>query len=664
MPETTSGSARCPAAGSLRKCLNRAVHVIFLEFLRLEADVPVFDGLNCLALRAEWEHWCASLVLRVKKSAELFRFRSTLRSVRRCFDFPCSLCDKRAANAARSEWIERMGRERPIGSVSFARRPVWLLKERVRELTAGWGKLLASNREGKVATLGNVYVPDQQGCLETSRGFGGTLATADDDCHPDDVNVLRIGVAKTKGKHRVVTMQSARVKRILTPVHQALYDHISGFGWCVRGDVEKEDMEAVLSDVRTGEGVISGDYTAATDNISASAVRAIVEVLAESPDLTDEERSVLTRSFENIVYRTRSGRVGRILRGSMMGNLVSFPLLCLLNKACFDIACDVFYGRGERRVGRFNGDDCAFPGTRRFFDLWVEVTGVYGLIVNPSKTGFSSGTVELNSMSYSRSCLFRPKPCLSFLMPYRQDPECLLSSVLDGSRFFRASTRAWIVCVAMRYELSIRKPDLSGVSKKDFHWLLRYSWFRRWLRADEPPIKESGDKRTVEVAIGPPPAEVLYPMVEREVIELQKARNDFWTGRAFVRSRRGFACFPEAPPRHVRPYQRVLDRPEIHRLLKSPQPRPPFPPRFSLGPRFWSFVWPRSLLDELESVPGALLGPSEVLVHWLGCSPFLKVERVLQVSFPTAAPWKSRCFRPPLVDFALDPTTGVYHHLG
>jgi len=636
---------------------------VLLEFFGLEHNVPVFDGSCCLALRAEWEEWSAGLVLPKRSARELFRFRSTVRSVRRCFDFPCALCDKRAATAARSEWIERMSRERPLLSASWCSDPLWTLKRRVRELTEGWGRVLPAKREGEVATLGNSYTPDQQGCLEETRHFGGTMSVADSECRDDDVNVVRIGVAKTKGKHRVVTMQSARVKRVLSPIHNALYDHISSFGWCVRGDVTKEDMESVLSDCRPGEGVISGDYSAATDNISSSAVSAIVEVLSESPDLTDLERSVLVQSFRDISHRSRSGRLGRISRGSMMGNLVSFPLLCLLNKACFDIACDVFYGSGERRVGRFNGDDCCFAGDRRFFDFWVEVTSVFGLVVNTDKTGFSVGTVELNSQSYSRCCSFRPKPNLSFLAPYRQDKECFLSSALEGFRFFRASTRAWLVCVCLRYELSIRKCDLSGVSKKDFHWLLRYSWFRRWLRADAPPVKESGCMRSVAVAVGPPPVESFYPIVEAEVLRLQKENNDFWVGRRFVRRSRGFSCFPEEAPVHVSPYRCVLDRPEIRRNLALPQPNAPFPPRFHLGPRRWEFVWPESLLRSIEGVPGVLLHPRSCLSSWIADSPFLKVGRSLHTSFRRAGPWRDRLFRPPLADFALCPQSGLYHQV-
>jgi len=184
---------------------------------------------------------------------------------------------------------------------------------------------------------------DQNGCLEQTRFNGGTISVGSG--YYGNISELRVGVAKTKGKLRVVTMQSARVKRVLSPVHDALYDHLTSFGWCVRGDVLKSDFAAVVADVGKGESFISGDYSAATDNILPWVTEAVTSVLAECPDLTDEERGIMLAAVGDLHLMSKSRKTKTLLtRKQMMGNLLSFPILCLINKACFDICCDLTWG--------------------------------------------------------------------------------------------------------------------------------------------------------------------------------------------------------------------------------------------------------------------------------------------------------------------------------
>lgn len=532
-----------------------------------------------------------------------------VKSCKRLFDVRCSRCDKNSARVAAELWAEAVGKRDCDGEtrcLSF----VAELKTHVRGLVEGWGERLESSRSvlDEPFLPSDVYVPDQQGCLETKRGEGGTLATPLDTVWSDS-GLVRRGVAKTKGKFRVVTMQSARVKRVLRPVHNALYDHLTSFSWCVRGDVRREDFLAV-SESGTEE-IISGDYQAATDNIYLSAVRAIVEVLAEDSRLSEEELFVLRESFDKLRWMSASGVEHPIERGSMMGNLVSFPLLCLLNKACHDIASDCVYGEGERRVGRFNGDDCLFLGSSTMFSKWREVTSRYGLVVNEGKTMRSRRWADLNSQTFDvlRRRLV-PKPVLSFLLPSRSAPGELLSSVLSGLSSFRPAVSLLVVNVLMRYEISLRGFTLSNIPSAWCKVLSKKRWFRECVWSGPAEVVEPvydkflewGDLPELPVrcrafpsVVGPPPRPSALRVVSECCALLARAHTDGWTG---VR---------------VRPAEPRLDRVGFRAQYDSP--RRPLPRTRFVGVCVrWGFVWPRDLFQLVsERFPWLLLSDSDSL---------------------------------------------------
>jgi hypothetical protein len=495
-------------------------------------------------------------------------------------------------------------------------------------LVGGWGKRLEGRRrEGGVPCFGE-YIPDQQGCYEVTTRDGGTLACGPAE-YSGDRGLVRLGVAKAKGKLRVVTMQSAEVKRVLTPVHNALYDHISSFGWCVRGDVLKEDFEAVIDDLREGEEIISGDYSAATDNIYLDAVMEIVDVLSSSPELTALEKEVLTESFTNIRCQLTSCPLSErvpINRGSMMGNLVSFPLLCLLNKACHEIACDLSdFGPGGR-VGRFNGDDCCFAGDARFFDTWVRITSAFGLVVNGEKTGRSARWCELNSHIYDAvRHRFVAKPVLSFLLTDRTKPGSILASVIRGIDSFRWPVRLRVVNDMMRYEISLRGV-LSELSCLGPRWraeLLKRRWFRVAALEGPAPVKTSGTSRELETVVSSPPDSRVYQFVTEASISLSRERTDTWLG---VR---------------VRPLQSRIDRSSWrHRpIFRSTRLRS----RFEWGGVQWAFVWPKELFDFFQSRFPHLLR-SSTGNKWMDDHPLLTTRPLIfetRCSHPT---WRNPLF--------------------
>jgi hypothetical protein len=412
-------------------------------------------------------------------------------------------------------------------------------------------------------------------------------------------------------------MQSAEVKRVLTPVHNALCDHITSFGWCVRGDVTKGDFEEIVGDRREGELYISGDYSAATDNIYLPAVSVIVDEISKCPELSAKERSVLLGSFDNLRYKNSTclaSDLYPIKRGSMMGNLISFPLLCLLNKACFDISCDVRNEGDRSRKGRFNGDDCIFCGDLDFYRVWKSVTSRYGFLVNEEKTDRSSRWIDLNSQTYdARGHRMVAKATLGFLRPARTEPSEMLAEVVRGLVGF-SQRNILAVIVMLRHEISLRGvlSSLGCLSRWLRMQLIRKRWFRDSAMMGGAPTLEKGCRRSVEVIVDRPPRSRFYGIITAESARLQRENTNEWIGK------------------RVRPLEVKLDREAYFKARRSST-------SFSLRRRFewagwkWSFVWPRSLFECIKDFPIFHDG----LSTWYDEHPFLVVRpRILEVKSP------------------------------
>jgi len=592
-----SAAAHCPAVGSIAKALCKAFRLVELEF-DLIIPRPSW-GTNCSTARASFDGVCAS----VGHDLSEFRRREcriALKSCVRIFDVTCSSCDRAAAQKAKDSWKSASTSPVPPVDRSWSQDPQWVLRQRVRELVSGWGKRLSSSRQKErgVSEWGGGYA-DQNGCLEMTSFHGGTIAVS-----PSSYGInseLRLGVAKTKGKLRVVTMQSARVKRVLAPVHEALYDHISSFGWCVRGDVQKEDFVSVVNDQKPGESFISGDYTAATDNILPWVTETVTQVICEDPALTEEERGTMLSAVGELHLWSKSRKTKYVLtRKQMMGNLMSFPILCLINKACFDICCDISFGSGAGRIGRFNGDDCMFNGSRSFFSLWEKVTSTFGLVVNRQKTGVSDTWLDLNSQPYhvpSRRLV--PRHCLSFLRPFRMDCVDLLGEVWKGTKEMRHSVRQYAVSVLARHEIVLRDFCVANVPRYVVSGLMKKSWFRRWRGSDPFPPDVTGISRSDDVVVTDPPREDLFPLVDEAHRIAERQRLARWTGVPLI-----FDARPVWAPK-----QRISMElgPQVKTIRK--QNRPPLPPLISSKrscKKFvkvvrWKFSWSRPVLDWFES---------------------------------------------------------------
>nr|UYL95440.1 MAG: RNA-dependent RNA polymerase [Alashan Botou tick virus 1] len=225
----------------------------------------------------------------------------------------------------------------------------------------------------------------------------------------------------SNGKPRIVTMYSASVTQILSPLHEALYACFQRKGWLLVGEPTREKVEGL-----NGDGdYVSVDYKNATDNIRREYIEAMVDTLkTQSVGLTEEELKSLDLLAEFRIAGVEMSCQGAALneqedwdvteilpRGQPMGCLMSFPLLCLINKVSVDLAlADLLEAKEiswkEFRVHRclINGDDLLYRepkvGSLAVRAGILRNGSLAGLVLNEEKTIVDPQWAEVNSTAF------------------------------------------------------------------------------------------------------------------------------------------------------------------------------------------------------------------------------------------------------------------------
>lgn len=292
-----------------------------------------------------------------------------------------------------------------------------------------------------------------------------------------------------------------------------------------------------------------------------------------------------------------------------MGNLCSFPILCLLNKASYDISRDTCPGEdpreGRKRVVRINGDDIVFCGTQRFFLHWKSVVEHFGFIVNTDKTGVSHRWIELNSRSFDalrRS--FVAKPVLSCLLP-GSTPDDLLSQVVKGMWSLSRGVFWYVVNDLLRYEISIRQISVSSLPTRVLAQLRKRKWFRDAVIRGPAPIKVVGTSRSIPMTVGPVPRACLYPDIDKCIRRVTQKFVSFWRGK------------------NVTPETRLVDRRQVKEFLRSGGETGQY--NYALTRSRWAFVWPTPVLTFVRRVIGdrAFLSRERSEDEWIEDHPSL-----------------------------------------
>ncbi|QDW80874.1 RNA-dependent RNA polymerase [Magnaporthe oryzae ourmia-like virus 4] len=293
---------------------------------------------------------------------------------------PCKYCEPAMLHRL-NEWLKE--RYIPLDPVDHAH--IALFKRALAvNVDMGWNKRKYP------------YIPTGHSTLNFPRGEGGSWN--EEGYSP----YCRAATVHSNGKPRIVTMYSGRNSEVLSPLHQSLYASLKRKGWLLVGSPTDESVGWLGS----GGVYVSVDYKSATDNIRAEYVRAAIDVLkARADQLTEEESRCLDvvgeLRFADFTEDTPA------TRGQPMGSLMSFPLLCLINKTVVDLALVDLAESGkitweQFRVHRclINGDDLLyreFDSSRDILAGILRHGTLVGLVVNEEKTMVSATDAEINS---------------------------------------------------------------------------------------------------------------------------------------------------------------------------------------------------------------------------------------------------------------------------
>lgn len=168
--------------------------------------------------------------------------------------------------------------------------------------------------------------------------------------------------------------------------------------------ISSDDIEDFWSRAPVGAMWVSGDYKAATDYLSSEATNLCWELICERSAMPAEFQEwgykILT---EHVLHYDGVGVAQR--NGQLMGSVISFPILCLINAAVNRHVMEEAYGVKlslEDTGMLINGDDCLIhlPPEQKFYELWQQCTSAVGLEMSLGKNYWSDKFVVINSRMY------------------------------------------------------------------------------------------------------------------------------------------------------------------------------------------------------------------------------------------------------------------------
>lgn len=208
---------------------------------------------------------------------------------------------------------------------------------------------------------------------------------------PFELCPSRVTSVETGGKQRIVSVGDVNMN-LFRPLHSAIYNHLSSFPWLVRGDAKPSKFRE-FTRVR-GELFCSGDYESATDNLNSEVQNKILDLILHNA--VSVPKGIKESAWQMLRTKLRfpDGSVREQRRGQLMGNLLSFPLLCIVNYLAFR-----FYSKtkGKEAPVRINGDDIVFRAPRDVIDRWMEGVRGSGLVLSAGKTMVDATYFSLNS---------------------------------------------------------------------------------------------------------------------------------------------------------------------------------------------------------------------------------------------------------------------------
>jgi len=202
---------------------------------------------------------------------------------------------------------------------------------------------------------------------------------------------------------------------VLKPLQKEIHKQLrSNPAFRLIGEPLTEEIISCI-DLFPGSKYVSGDYKSATDCFHTDATEACLNRILGSmsgPLSRQHEMMILAkRSLTRLTISSKHFESFVMCRGQLMGSLLSFPILNIVNFAMWRHATELSSGvrcDGNGLGGRqdhvlVNGDDIGFAATRSAFELWKSITPQVGLSPSPGKNYYSSEFIMMNTLMFAWS---------------------------------------------------------------------------------------------------------------------------------------------------------------------------------------------------------------------------------------------------------------------
>lgn len=181
--------------------------------------------------------------------------------------------------------------------------------------------------------------------------------------------------------------------------------------------IERADIhELIIREKRINSQVplefdswISGDYSAATDGVDIRVTMGILKEILENSSLDWNMKDILMAVLgpQEIHYPKIEGKplIKPFVQqtGQLMGSILSFPILCLINLITYWMTIEEYTGHVfevEDLPVLVNGDDILFRANREFYDLWKENIKKVGFTMSIGKNYRHKNIFLINSQMF------------------------------------------------------------------------------------------------------------------------------------------------------------------------------------------------------------------------------------------------------------------------
>lgn len=257
---------------------------------------------------------------------------------------------------------------------------------------------------GSAHNLGNIDVED----LKARVGY----------CNQPSQKIFDVKIVPIPepGKFRIISKGSGRLYTALQPLQGAM---LSAWKHHPSSTMLTPELTARVQQLQNRKHPsfsfwASVDYKAATDNLRRQATLRALDGLPEGFAKTWAFASVtpgrMRYSFPEGLRP--EGFVNDVMQGEgqLMGHPISFPLLCIINLACYRASLEEWVRRDLSRkpwLSRLwnnvitNGDDMLFPSDEELYAIFLKTSSQVGFIPSAGKNYLSPHTALINSQMFS-----------------------------------------------------------------------------------------------------------------------------------------------------------------------------------------------------------------------------------------------------------------------